>query len=689
MKTVVVIPTYDEKDNVTPMAKAVLETSGAEVLFVDDNSPDGTGRIVDGLSVSEPRIHCLHRAQKEGLGRAYVAGFGKALEMGADRIVQMDCDFSHNPADLPRMLAEDADLVIGSRYVAGGGTPGWPFRRRLISRAGGIFIRTVTGMPLRDPTGGFKCWKADALRRIDFTTVESAGYSFQLEMNHRAWKAGCSIRELPIVFTDRARGYSKITPGIAVESIRIATKLRFGVVLLALLAALSAQAFPTDTRHPIKRNPPPPRIGTETEAQRTERMAWFTDARFGMFIHFGLYSLPAWHEWIKTRKVIWDEEYDRYFANFNPDLFDAREWVRKAKRAGMKYMVLTTKHHEGFCLWDTKFSDYKSTNTPFGRDIVREFVDACHAEGMHVGFYYSLLDWHHPDFTVDTIHPLRPRGERVWDGVGRNDRGYDELNAGRDFAKYRQYMKDQLTELLTNYGKVDLLWYDFSYPDRGKGWEQWDSLGLIELTRRLQPGIIVNDRLDLSDCEGGWDFVTIEQTKADKWPMRNGRRVPWETCQTFSGSWGYSRDEESWKTPEQLISLLGETVSKGGNLILNVGPTGRGDFDYRANERLDEMGEWMHWNARSIYGCTRAPDGFEAPEGSLLTWNPQTHRLYVILLEYPKGRLPCKFADRIEYAQFLHDASEVKIADGSFEITSVKPRLRMPVIEIRLKAESL
>ena len=229
MKTIVVIPTYDERENVGKMASAVLSAlPEAELLFVDDNSPDGTGDVIEELIKTEPRLHCLHRERKEGLGRAYVAGFARAMELGAEKLVQMDCDFSHDPKDLPRLVADDADLTIGSRYVPGGDTPGWPFKRRLISRAGGVFIRLVTGMPLKDPTGGFKCWKASTLRKIGFESVESAGYSFQLEMNHRTWKAGCAIRELPIVFTDRVAGYSKITPGIAVESVKIALKLRFG-----------------------------------------------------------------------------------------------------------------------------------------------------------------------------------------------------------------------------------------------------------------------------------------------------------------------------------------------------------------------------------------------------------------------------------------------------------------------------
>lgn len=229
MKTLVVIPTYDEKDNVAAMAEALFAVDPSlEILFVDDNSPDGTGDVIEGLIKNDSRIHCLHREKKEGLAKAYLAGFKRAIELGADRIVQMDCDFSHDPKDVPRLVAEDADLVIGSRYVKGGATPGWPFKRRLISRMGGIFIRTVTGMPLKDPTGGFKCWKVSALKAMEYDTIESAGYSFQLEMNHRAWKTGLVIREIPIIFTDRVKGYSKISAGIAVESIKISLRLRFG-----------------------------------------------------------------------------------------------------------------------------------------------------------------------------------------------------------------------------------------------------------------------------------------------------------------------------------------------------------------------------------------------------------------------------------------------------------------------------
>lgn len=421
----------------------------------------------------------------------------------------------------------------------------------------------------------------------------------------------------------------------------------------------------------------------ETEAQKTQRMKWWTEARFGMFIHWGLYALPARHEWVKNRERMTNEQYQKYFELFNPDLFNPREWAEMAKEAGMKYVVLTAKHHEGFCLWDSKFTDYKSTNTPFGRDIIKEYVEAFRAEGLKVGFYYSLIDWHHPDYTIDRQHPLRQE----------SDTAYARLNRGRDMNKYREYMKNQVRELLTNYGEISIIWFDFSFPGQyGKGRADWDSEGLLKLARSLQPGIIVDDRLDLRDVEGGWDFTTPEQVKVEKWPEYNGKRIPWETCQTFSGSWGYYRDEYTWKSPAQLLELLIESVSKGGNLLLNVGPTGRGMFDNRAQERLKAMGDWMKFNSRSIYGCTQAPDEFKAPANTLLTYNPATKRLYVHMLAYPLNRLTLPgMADKVKYAQFLHDASEIRFTtvqntnDLSLQLPVLKPPVEIPVIELYLK----
>jgi alpha-L-fucosidase len=423
----------------------------------------------------------------------------------------------------------------------------------------------------------------------------------------------------------------------------------------------------------------------ETDLQKTQRMKWWTESRFGMFIHWGLYALPARHEWVKNNERITNEQYQKYFEMFNPDLYDPREWAKMAKNAGMKYVVLTAKHHEGFCLFDSKFTDYKSTNTPCGKDLVKEYVEAFRAEGMKVGFYYSLIDWHHPDYLIDSNHPQRQT----------SDSAYARLNKGKDMNRYREYMKNQVRELLTNYGEISIIWFDFSFPGKnGKGRADWDSENLLKLARSLQPGIIVDDRLDLQDVEGGWDFTTPEQVKVTKWPEINGKKVPWETCQTFSGSWGYYRDETSWKSPAQLIELLIESVSKGGNLLLNVGPTARGVFDDRAQSRLNLIGQWMKFNSRSIYGCTEAPSSFTVPPNTLLTYNPLTNRLYVHLLSFPMGSINLPdIADKVKYIQFLHDASEIKFRQGredskndlTLSLPVLKPPVEIPVLEIYLK----
>ncbi len=239
---------------------------------------------------------------------------------------------------------------------------------------------------------------------------------------------------------------------------------------------------------------------------------WFVNDRFGMFIHWGLYALPARHEWVKQREELSDEQYAPYFKYFNPVRFDPGKWADLAREAGMKYMVITSKHHDGFCLWDSQHTDYKATNTPWGKDLLAEVVAAFRSRGLKIGFYYSLIDWRHPDFTVDRIHAQRNHPDRAG------------LNRGRDMSKYRDYMKDQVRELLSNYGKIDVIWYDFSYPgEDGKGRDDWDSPGLEALSRSLQPGIIINNRLDLPSSA---DFHT----------RSNSNRVngsPWMANQSY------------------------------------------------------------------------------------------------------------------------------------------------------------
>ena len=437
----------------------------------------------------------------------------------------------------------------------------------------------------------------------------------------------------------------------------------------------------------------PPAWARESREAKEKRMKWWTHDRFGMFIHWGIYALPARHEWVKKNEGISDADYQRYFDNFDPDLYDPKEWARKAREAGMKYVVVTTKHHDGFCLFDSKHTDYKSTNTPCGRDLIKPLVDAFRAEGLRIGLYYSLIDWHHPHFTCDRVYPNFPS-----DSVELAKR-----NEKRDMNVYRRYMKDQLTELLTDYGRIDELFVDFSYPGKnGKGHKDWDSEGLLKLVRSLQPQIIVDNRLDLEHTDWGWDFQTPEQFMPQEWPSKNGVRVPWETCQTFSGSWGYHRDENSWKSVKQLIVMLVETVSKGGNLLLNVGPTARGNFDSRADERLEGLSGWMKYNSRSIYGCTQAPDEYEKPHNCLLTYNPETRRLYVHVLEWPFKSLHLKgYEGKIKYAQLLSDASEVryrvntkssgntsetsKVGDLILNLPVDRPNVEVPVIELFLK----
>jgi alpha-L-fucosidase len=431
----------------------------------------------------------------------------------------------------------------------------------------------------------------------------------------------------------------------------------------------------------------------ETKAQKEERMAWWTHDRFGMFIHWGIYALPARHEWVKRNERITDEDYVKYFEHFDPDLYNPKEWAAKARAAGMKYVVITTKHHDGFCLWDSKVTDYKVTNTPYGKDLIAPLVEAFRAEGLRVGFYYSLIDWHHPDFTLDNVHP-------AWT---RDTEKMAAANEKRDMNRYRKYMKEQLTELLTKYGRIDELFLDFSYPgENGKGHNEWNSEDLLKHIRSLQPQIIVDNRLDLDHTDWGWDFVTPEQFMPQEWPTVRGQRVPWETCQTFSGSWGYYRDEYSWKSVHQLVVMLIETTSKGGNLLLNVGPTARGVFDDRADERLEGLARWMKFHDRSIYGCTEAPETFAVPANCMLTYNPEKKRLYIHVLEWPFKSLHLPgYKGKFKYAQLLNDDSEIKFTtnteqgshttenskaeDVILNLPVQRPNVEVPVIELFLE----
>lgn len=388
--------------------------------------------------------------------------------------------------------------------------------------------------------------------------------------------------------------------------------------------------------------------------ERTKRTEWFLNARFGMFIHWGLYAIPARGEWIRNVEKISNEDYQKYFDEFNPVNFDPKVWAKAAKNAGMKYAVLTAKHHDGFCLFDSKLTDYKATNTKAGRDLVREYLEAFRAEGLKVGLYYSLLDWHHEDYPAfeDKIHPMR--GNENYKGQNR------------DLSKYIEYLHGQVKELLTNYGKLDIMWFDFSY-DIMTG-ETWRATELIHMIRELQPHIIIDNRLDASGGHGGsiksanptiysGDFASPEQMIPSTGVVcENGNSIPWEACITLNNNWGYSATDHFYKSPRLIIRKLVECVSKNGNLLLNVGPNAKGEIPVESLHILAEVGKWMKENSDSIYGCGKSK--FSKPEWGRYTQNGK--KLYAHIFEESIGAINLEgLGGKINKVRLLQDGSEM------------------------------
>ncbi|MFH1999395.1 MAG: alpha-L-fucosidase, partial [Planctomycetota bacterium] len=344
---------------------------------------------------------------------------------------------------------------------------------------------------------------------------------------------------------------------------------------------------------PVPSDDTPTKASTPSAGIPDPRLDWWREARFGMFIHWGLYAIPAgeWNgetnhaEWIRTTARIPIEEYDQFVDQFNPVQFDADEWVRIAREAGMKYIVITSKHHDGFCLFDSKYTDYDVMSTPFKRDIMKELADACHRQGMPICWYHSIMDWHHPDYL--------PR--REWETRSAE---------GADFDRYVTYMKNQLGELVGRYGKIGVLWFDGEWEGT---WEHEHGAALYDYVRGLQPDIIINNRVDKGreGMEGmnksgkyRGDFGTPEQ----QIPATGLPGVDWETCMTLNGHWGYNKNDHDWKSAKDLIRKLADIASKGGNFLLNVGPTAEGLIPQPSVEPLQAMGAWMKQNGEAIYG---------------------------------------------------------------------------------------
>ena len=395
-----------------------------------------------------------------------------------------------------------------------------------------------------------------------------------------------------------------------------------------------------------------------------KRMAWYTDARFGMFIHWGLYAIPARGEWVRSVERIPKEAYMTYFEEFDPVDYDPKQWAKAAKEAGMKYMVLTAKHHDGFCLFDSQYTDFKSTNTKCGRDLVREFLDAARGEGLKVGLYYSLLDWYHPDYPHygDLHHPMRDNPAYT--------------NEGRDFNRYLTYLHNQVRELCTNYGKLDILWFDFSYENENavmRG-ETWKATQLVEMVRQLQPEIIIDNRLEVSGEGFGslWegnptpyhgDFVSPEQIIPPEGIQdKQGRDLVWEACVTMNNNWGYCQNDHFFKPAPMFIKKLVECVSKGGNLLLNVGPDARGNIPPQSLEILRQIGAWMKDNSPSIYGCGKA--GMAKPDTGRIT--RKGNKLYYHLFENTIGPMPLAGLKReqIDHVRLLATRGEVPLSNS-------------------------
>ena len=389
-------------------------------------------------------------------------------------------------------------------------------------------------------------------------------------------------------------------------------------------------------------------------AERTERTKWYQAARFGMFIHWGIYSIPARGEWVRSVEKMPHDEYMKYFHEFTAESYNPKEWARLAKQAGMKYAVLTAKHHDGFCLYDTEYTDFKSTNAPCGRDLVQEYLDAFRAEGIKVGLYFSIIDWRHPDFPhyQDRQHPMRENPA--------------ESNENRNLDNYITFMHNQIRELLTKYGHLDLMWFDFSY-DNMKA-ETWKAQELMEMVRELQPHLIVDNRLEGSGESSGsiltanptsyaGDFACPEQMIPPECICNElGDPVPWEACITLNNNWGYSYSDHHYKSSSMIIRTLVECVSKSGNLLLNVGPDATGRIPDESIKILEEIGDWMEKNSKSIYNCSASD--LPKPEWGRFTQNG--NKLYAHVFDPQVGAVCLNdLAGKIEKIRHLPDGAEL------------------------------
>ncbi len=364
---------------------------------------------------------------------------------------------------------------------------------------------------------------------------------------------------------------------------------------------------------------------------------------------------------MKIYEKMTNEQYHQYFEAFNPVDYDPKEWAKAAKKAGMKYVVLTAKHHDGFCLFDSKYTEFKLANTAIKRDLIAEYVEALREEGLKVGLYFSLIDWHHPDYPKynDWHHPMSVV-EAYKDEV-------------IDFDNYLNYMHNQVEELVTNYGKLDILWFDFSYGEMTG--EKWRAEELMAMVRQYQPDVVIDNRLETSGEAFGsivsenpsnysGDFFSPEQLLPPEGIKNNaGQPIPWELCITMNNNWGYNPMDKVYKSSKTLIRKLVECVRKNGNMLLNVGPDAKGKMNQESLRILSEFHLWMTDNRESIYGCGMATD-LAKPEWGYYTQNGNV--LYAHIFDQPIGPLVLPGLDKtnIKRVSLLRDDSEIKVSNS-------------------------
>src|SRR6266511_223301 len=365
---------------------------------------------------------------------------------------------------------------------------------------------------------------------------------------------------------------------------------------------------------------------TSTVEDRTRRMKWWHEAKFGMFIHWGLYSVLGRHEWVMENEGIPVKEYEPLADRFKPKPNAARDWARLARRAGMKYMVMTTKHHEGFCNFDTKLTDYCTVKRGPGRDLVREYVEAARAEGLRFGFYYSLMDWHHPD-------------------------GARALKDDAARRRFVDYIHGQVNELMTNYGRVDILWYDVAWPLDAKGWE---SVEMNRMVRKLQPDIVINNRSKIPE-----DFDTPEQR------IEASANRPWESCMTLNDSWGYHAADRNWKSPTTVIRNLITCARDGGNYLLNIGPKPDGSIPEESVQILSTVGDWMSKCGTTIYES----DICQPRRGNYVSFTRKGNTLFAHVHYWPGETVViANLLNTVTAAQLLATNQPVKFEQDDYRV---------------------